>query len=288
MPDASGDNDHVRRLLTTASFELVPIGSFDRAVSELPANSRVTITCSPARGVDATLDSCERAVAHGHRVVPHIASRMVTDLRDVRRIAARLEAMNIDEVFVIAGDSTQPQGRYVDTVGFLTDLLDASAGRLRRVGVAAYPDGHPFIDRHALGELLLAKQQLLAAASVDGYATTQICFDAGVVRRWLEQSRATGLDLPIDLGMAGALDPLKLLRFGIQIGVGSSLRYLRKNTSTRRLLAPARYDPAQLLEPLVPSLAELGVDGLHLNTFNQVAASVKWRDEYRTDGKRAP
>ena len=48
--------------------------------------------------------------------------------------------------------------------------------------------------------------------------------------QWLAAERDSGLTLPVHLGIPGAVDPARLLRIGSRLGVGASLRYLRKNT----------------------------------------------------------
>ena len=67
------DMPHLRRLVTDAKIELIPMKSLEHARTELRPNSSISMTCSPAKGIDATLDESERLVAAGHRVTPHIA-----------------------------------------------------------------------------------------------------------------------------------------------------------------------------------------------------------------------
>jgi len=65
---------------------------------------------------------------------------------------------------------------------------------------------------------------------------------------------------------------------GLRLGVGSSLRYLKKNrTSLRRLLSTRGYTPDQLLLPLSGDFEELGIAALHVFTFNQVSATAQWQ-----------
>ena len=106
-----------------------------------------------------------------------------------------------------------------------------------------------------------------------------MCFDADAIRSWLTVERAAGLQLPIHLGIPGAVDRTKLLTMGARLGVGASLRFLKKNISTlTRMFAPGGYDPNQLLSPLAGDLEALGIEGLHIFTFNQIEATVEWRD----------
>ena len=178
---------------------------------------------------------------------------------------------------MIAGDEPEAAGPYADSLSFLRDLLEHDTG-LAHVGVAAYPDGHPFIDRAALHDALHAKQELFATAGVVGAATTQMCFDPARIRTWLSVERCDGLTMPVVVGIPGVVDRGRLLKMGVRIGVGVSLRYLRKNrTAMAALLAPGGYDPTELVHAIAQDAASLGVTALHSYTFNSVAATRAWQ-----------
>ncbi len=99
-----------------------------------------------------------------------------------------------------------------------------------------------------------------------------------VIRAWLRAERSAGLTLPIRLGLSGPVERTKLLTLGMRVGVGQSLRYLKKNGRglTGLLRGGDGYDPNQLLDALDADLEPLGVTGIHLFTFNQLGAAVDW------------
>ncbi|MEM7339622.1 MAG: hypothetical protein AAF467_13295 [Actinomycetota bacterium] len=263
-------------LIAGLTHELIPLKSVDAAIEALPPSSKVSVTCSPVKGIDTTIELTDRIRAAGHMAIPHISARMVEDADHVARIAAWLRTEDVGTMFLVGGDA-DPPGAYPDAISFLRDLLDADPG-LRTIGVTAYPDSHPLIDTDVLHEALHAKQALLAEAGVAGYASTQMCFDSGKIVSWLERERAAGLTLPIHLGVAGVVDRSKLMTMGVRLGIGSSLRYLKKNRNAiGRLLTSASFDPNKLLVPLSPHLEPLAVEGLHCFTFNQVDATVSWQ-----------
>ena len=67
-------------LLAQPRYEVFPSGSVEQAVADwVPPGMTVTVTASPARGLDATLDLTERLAARGYRVVPHLSARLVAD-----------------------------------------------------------------------------------------------------------------------------------------------------------------------------------------------------------------
>ena len=264
-------------LLAALCFELVPMKGVEAAIADLAPASTVSVTCSPAKGLGATLDVAGRLLDLGHDAVPHLAARQVEDREHVARLAAWIRRCGLREVIVIAGDAPRPAGSYVDAISFLRDLFEHDTG-LERVGVGAYPDGHPAIDRATLHEALHAKQALLAAAGVRGSATTQMCFEAKRIRTWLSVERCEGFTMPVTVGIPGVVDRGRLLKVGMRIGVGASLRYLRKNRAAMSaLLAPGGYDPTELVTAVASDAGELGVTALHSYTFNCVAETRAWQ-----------
>ena len=213
------------------------------------------------------------------RPIPHLAARMVTSKEQLRTLIEQLPEINVSEIFLVGGDAPEPFGPYSDSVQVLETILELDHG-LTHVGVTAYPDGHSFIDSQSLSDALHRKESLLAASNIAGHAATQMCFDPTAIRLWLSDERRRGLTLPIHLGIPGAVERTKLLSVGARLGVGASLRFLKKNRSTlTRMFAPGGYDPDKLLRPLNADLKELGIEGLHVFTFNQVENTVAWRDQ---------
>ena len=278
--DDTGADDPLtnrRRVIEATTFEIVPLTTVDEAIIALPPESSVSVTCSPVKGIAATRELVDRVRSAGHRAIPHLAARMVASRDEVADLARWLRRESIDSVFVIAGDAESPQGPYPDGTSLLRDLLAADPG-VTTIGVPAYPDGHPLIPDHDLDRALHDKQAVLADAGIGGWATTQMCFDPEQLVAWGERARAGGLELPIHLGVPGVVERTRLMSMGMRLGVGASLRFLRKNRrSIGRLLTAADYDPDSLIDPLTPELGRLGIAGLHCFTFNQVGATAGWR-----------
>jgi methylenetetrahydrofolate reductase (NADPH) len=270
---------HLATLVAELTYEIVPISTVDGAIEALPPRSNVSVTCSPTKGLDATLALSERVASRGHHAIPHLAARMVAGPRHAARLAAWCREHGITQAFIVGGDADAPV-HYRQASTFLEDLLAAEPG-LTTVGVTAYPDGHAIIDTAALNEALLRKQAILDQAGVDGYASTQMCFDPATIGSWLTARRADGLTMPIHLGVAGAVDRSKLMTMGVRLGIGTSLSFLKKNRrAIGGLLTKTDYSPSTLLNPLADQLEPLGVTGLHCFTFNQVAATAVWQREY--------
>ncbi len=261
-------------------FEVIPLKSLAEAEAALPAGARVSVTASPAKGLAVTQEITERLLADGMRAVPHISARMVRDRAHTAELAAWFRQAGVSTLFIVGGDA-DPPGGYHDAVEFLADLLGFDHG-LAVIGVTAYPDGHAFIDKHKLHKALHDKQALLAEAGIDGFCSTQMCFDPSTISRWIRAERDAGMSLPIHLGLSGVVDRAKLLTMGARLGIGDSLAYLRKNRKAiASMMTSLSYDPNDLLVPLSEDMAAHDVTGLHVFTFNQVAATDEWRRAQR-------
>lgn len=267
---------HRVALTDSLTFELVPLKSLDAAVQALPAGAEVSVTCSPTKGIQETQRVTGELQAQGFVPIPHIAARMVRDRTHTAEIAAWCRELGVKKIFVVGGDAELP-GEYLGAVEFLADFLTTNHG-VDTIGVTAYPDGHAFLSDEKVRSALHEKQRLLAAAGIDGYCSTQMCFDPDAIAKWLRVEREMGLTLPVHLGISGVVDKTKLLTMGARLGVGESLKYLRKNMSAVvKMMTTVSYDPNDLLLPLSSDLVDFGVTGMHVFTFNQVESTNKWR-----------
>ena len=252
-------------------FEIMPFARGEAQAAELPEPVRLTVTSSPRHGVDHTLDFCERIRALGHGVTPHIAVRMLRDRAHLETVLERVAAAGIDDLFVVGGDEKDPHGPYTGANDVLEILADH---RLRpaRIGVGAYPEGHPLIDEGTVDSVLARKNDLA------DYMATQLCFDADALLRWLERVRARGITLPLYAGVPGPIERRKLLEISTKVGVGTSLRFLRKQSGLLSLLRRPGHEADGLRKALAPRVGDPGLKlaGLHLYTFNELVSTWEW------------
>jgi methylenetetrahydrofolate reductase (NADH) len=269
-------HDARRRLIQAARYEVVPLKSLNDQIPHLPAGCSVSVTCSPTKGIEPTLELSARLNGDGHHAVPHIAARLVEGREHVEKIAARINEHAITEIFVVGGDP-DPVGPYVDGLSLMRDLLPL-CHTVRTVGVPSYPDHHTVIPDAALDEALLAKQALISELGLIGFTSTQMCFNVKTIEQWLVRQRERGLVLPVHLGVPGAVDRTRLISLGTRLGIGSSLRYLRKNSGAiLRMFSPTSYDPNKLIAPLSRRADELNITALHLFTFNSIESTAAWQ-----------
>jgi methylenetetrahydrofolate reductase (NADPH) len=261
-------------LLSRARYEVLPTASIvDDVTTHLPDGATVTVTASPVKGMETTLDVAERLAARGFDVVPHLAARMIGGRDHLGEITDRLRAAGVTKVFVPAGDAEPEGGSYRNALGLLEDLA-AAGNPFAEVGVTGYPESHPAIHDDLTIQAMWDKRH---------HATqivSNLTFDPAVLADWVRRVRARGVDLPILIGLPGPVERVKLLRMATKIGVGESARFLAKNGGLfARIAAPGGYDPLRLLGGAASTLErdDMNIAGLHLFTFNQVAETEAWR-----------
>jgi methylenetetrahydrofolate reductase (NADPH) len=257
-----------RRLLSAADFEVIPLSGVIEKAGAIPPGTTVSVTASPTRGMDPTIEVVSELQAKGYRTVPHLAARLVEDRRRLGAIIKRLDDAGVSQVFVVGGDG-EPHGDYADALSLLEDMAGLGHPFLE-VGIAGYPEGHPAIPTETLQQVLIDKQPHAT------YLVTQMCFDPETIVRWVAEMRAAGVTLPLRVGVPGAVTATRLLSIGARIGVGESMRYLSKNRGIAGLVRPGRYHPERMIGRLARFGGGLGLEGMHLFTFNQVEATVEW------------
>lgn len=251
-------------------FEVIPLpGIEDEVLQHLPAGATVTVTASPRRGLGPTLELATRLALRGVDAVPHLAARQVTGTTELRGILRDLDAAGVAEVFVVGGDLAEPVGEFTGAL----ELLQAmdSIGHELTVGIAGYPETHPLIVDDVAVQAMWDKQAHAA------YIVSQMAFEARVVLEWVRRLRRRGIVLPVLVGIAGPVGTTRLLRVGTRVGVGDSLRVLRKHRGMLRHL-PGAWTPGHLLDELDPAFADpgYGLAGLHVYTFNALPETARW------------
>lgn len=274
MDDATAQRIH--ETFAQPRYEIIPMKGVEQEIAYLPDNAVVTVTSSPTKGMDATLSLVSLLRRREHtRVVPHIAARLVVDTVHLKDLIQQLTDIGVNEVFVVAGDAPTPAGQFEGTVELLHAMADV--GHSLRVGITGYPESHAFIPDDTTVRMMHAKEP---------YAThivSQICYDPGVTARWIAAVRARGTQLPIYLGIPGAVDLAKLVRISLRVGIGDSVRYLRKQGGTVAKLVGG-YRPDALIDELAATLAdpEMHVAGWHMFTFNEIRRTEAWRQDLLT------
>lgn len=256
-------------------YEILPFGAGAEEAAALDEPVTLTITCSPRHGLDKTVELAAALRVHGHTIVPHVPAKMVRDHEHLDDVLRRLSDAGIDEIFLVGGDAAEPHGPFDSAVALLPAIHAHPLGP-KRIGIGAYPEGHPLIDPDTLRAALGAKSDLA------DYVVTQMCFDPDVLVDWIREARADGLTLPIYLGVPGAVDRRKLLEISMKVGVGQSVSFLRKQRGLRRLFTSPMAATSKLYTLLAPRIGDpaLGIAGFHWYTFNRLADTIAWEHEH--------
>lgn len=267
----------VEDLLRGARFELMPFDSFDEELTHLPGDATVAITTSPTLGLERTIERTEQAAADGWDVAPHIAARYVEDRNHLTEIADRLEAVGVTDLFVPGGDRDEPIGEFASSHQLLV-ALDELGYEFDEVGITGYPEGHEFLDEETLSEAMAKKEPYAT------YVVTQICYDPDLVVDWIDDIRARGVGLPVEVGIPGVMKYQRLLQISSKVGVGDSMKFLRKTSGIlgflRQLVGSrGKYEPDALVDGLAPHVDDdhYAIRGLHIYTFNQTPDTEDWR-----------
>jgi methylenetetrahydrofolate reductase (NADPH) len=261
-------------MLQRPRYEVFPAPSTEESVLEwVPTDLTVTVTASPAKGLDPTLDLTEKLTARDYRVVPHLSARLVRDDAHLADIVARLKSSGVDDVFIPAGDADPPAGRFDSALSLLGRLAEMDSPFFR-VGVTGYPESHPKIGDDITIQAMWDKRHHAT------YLVSNLCFDPATLRQWIIRVRARGVALPMFVGIAGPVDRTRLLRMAAKAGVAESARFLTGHTEWfLRLGTPGAYNPERLLARCGTTLADPAslVEGLHIFTFSQLRETEQWR-----------
>jgi methylenetetrahydrofolate reductase (NADPH) len=262
------DRGALRAVLADPIFELLPLKSIGDQIGQLPAGARVSVTASPNKGIDATLDWAIRLQAEGFRAIPHLSARMISSRAVLAGLLDRAREGGLSHAFVVGGDADEP-GEYLDGLSLLRAMAELGHP-FTTLGCPAYPQSHPDIPDVALAEALYVQ-----------HVTTQMDFDTGAIARWVRARRTEGFGPAVVIGVPGVADPQKLLSIAARIGVTDAKRFLVKNLRFVTGLAKSGgfYKPTGFVEDLAPLIADpsTGITGLHLYTFNAVEATEDWR-----------
>jgi methylenetetrahydrofolate reductase (NADPH) len=261
-------------LLRDPRYEVLPAKGTEQAVLEwVPRGMTVTVTASPVKGLDATIDLAEKLAASGYRVVPHLAARSVTGDEHLLDIVRRLKAAGCDDVFVPGGDATHPAGPFDSALPLLERLAEMGSP-FSRIGITGYPESHPKIHDDITIQAMWDKRRYAS------YIVSNVCFDAAQLSRWIQRIRARGVTLPLYVGLAGPAERTRLLRMAAVAGASESARFISRHpTWILRFWVPGGYSPDRLLDRAagVVTAPGSGVVGLHLFTFNQLQQTEQWR-----------
>ena len=249
-------------LLRSPRYEVIPAKGTEQAVVEwVPAGMTVTVTASPVKGLEPTIELAEK-----------LAARSVAGDAHLDDIVARLKACGVDDVFVPGGDAAHPAGPFDGALPLLERLAEMGAP-FSRIGITGYPESHPKIHDDITVQAMWDKRRYAT------YIVSNVTFDAAGLGRWIGRIRARGVTLPLYVGVAGPTERTRLLRMAAVAGASESARFITRHPGwILRFWVPGGYSPDRMLDRAAPVLTApgSGVAGLHLFTFNQIQQAEQW------------
>lgn len=279
---ASAHLGGLAQALRDVSYEVLPFkNTEEKVLAHVPANVPLTVTTTEAKGLEPTMDLTVRLNRAGYDAAPHLAARLVKDRTHLKDLLDRLHDSKVTSIFVIGGDSAEPSGEFADAAGLLEAIKDLGFD-FKSVGIAGYPEGHTKIDDEQL------RRSLELKAPYASHVITQLCFDASTTLRWARSTPSLGADLPVRVGIPGAINRQKLIRVSASLGLGQSARFLKKQQNMFwRFFMPGGYSPDRLIEGLAPEFAQPDaaaadtfLAGLHVFTFNELESTEAWRQAW--------
>ncbi|KHL26091.1 5,10-methylenetetrahydrofolate reductase [Croceibacterium mercuriale] len=243
-------------------------------------HTQIAVTFLPGEALEQRVAAARLVRQLGFEPIIHLSARRLTSEAELDTYLARVAAeAGLKRVFVIAGDPSQAEGPFEDSMQVIESGLLEKHG-ITIVGIGGHPEGHPAVDREQLWLWMERKVAALRARGILPLVVTQFGFDDDAIVDWVATLRARGIDVPVRLGVPGPAGIKRLLGFARRCGVGASATVLKKyGISLGSLLGSA--GPDRLVESLERKLGpDHGRVRLHFYPFGALTASADWINDY--------
>ena len=195
---------------------------------------------------------------------------------EVAGILDAYAAKGVEHVMALRGDPAEgPRADWTPTPGGLDYAIDVvNLARERgdfRIGVAAFPEGHPSAESlEADADVLVAK----AKAGAE-FAVTQMFFRAADYFGLVDRVRARGVDIPILPGIMPILNLAAIRRQSELIGAEVPEEIVERLSAAGPEPADIRAEGIAVAAELCQELLDGGAPGLHFYTLNRSKATLE-------------
>lgn len=195
---------------------------------------------------------------------------------EVAAILDAYAAKGVAHVMALRGDPAEgPRAEWIPTPGGLDYAVDVvKLARERgdfRIGVAAFPEGHPSAESlEADADVLVAK----ARAGAE-FAVTQMFFRASDYFGLVDRVRARGVDIPILPGIMPILNLAAIRRQSELIGAEVPEEIVERLSAAGPEPADIRAEGIAVAAELCQELLDGGAPGLHFYTLNRSKATLE-------------
>ncbi|HWJ66236.1 MAG TPA: methylenetetrahydrofolate reductase [NAD(P)H] [Nocardioides sp.] len=225
----------------------------------------------------------DKTVAITGRIARETALVPMAHLTCVGHTREELEAIldsyvaeGVSHVMALRGDPQEgPRADWTPTDGglnYAVELVELARSRGDfRVGIAAFPEGHPCAESlDADADVLVAK----ARAGAE-FAVTQMFFRASDYFDLVERVRARGVDIPILPGIMPILNLNAIRRQGELIGTSVPDDVVARISAFDGDPAAVRAEGIKIAAELCDELLAGGAPGLHFYTLNRSKATLE-------------
>jgi len=266
------------------SIEVMPrtLEKLENVRDHLPEGTRVYIAHIEGTPIEDMVATAKRLANDGYRVMPHFPARIIKDEATLADWIARYQGeANVTEALMLAGGVAEPHGAFDSSMQLLETGLFDKAG-FKRLHVAGHPEGNRDIDPKGgfanVESALKWKNDFNARTDADMAIVTQFAFDAGPIITWANDVQASGIDLPIHIGIAGPAKLQTLIKFAIACGVGPSLKVLQKRAmDVTKLVMP--YEPDDVVSALAAYKAAnpgFAIEKVHFFPLGGIKTNAAW------------
>ena len=280
-------NMHVKDFISGYSIEVIPksAAKIESFVDILPKKTRVYIAQTGKEDITSMVSTAKRLNDEGFTVMPHIAARMIKNQSMLNDwISMYQNEAGVDEALLLAGGTSKPVGDFDSSIQLIESGLFDKAS-FKRLHIAGHPEGCKDIDPDGgiknVSEALSWKQEFFKRTDASMAIATQFCFDADVVKKWADDIKKDGIDIPIHIGIAGPAKLQTLLKFSVECGIGASIKILTKRAKDiTKLLMP--YKPTQILKELAEYKSkdpELNIEQVHFFPIGGIKQTTDWLEE---------
>lgn len=284
-------NTHLKDFISGYSMEVIPktVAKTDSFRDILPKSTRVYLAHLKNEDIAQMVAAAKKLNHEGFTVMPHIPARVIKNQAMLSDwLSMYQNEAGVDEALLLAGGSPEPIGDYCSSIQLIESGLFDKAG-FKRLHIAGHPEGNKDIDPDGgiknVSEALSWKQEFLKRTDAKMAIATQFCFDANVVKKWADDIKDDGIDIPIHIGIAGPAKLQTLLKFSVECGIGSSMQILTKRAKDiTKLLLP--YKPTQVLKDLAEYKAKdpkFNIEQVHFFPFGGIKQTSDWVREVQND-----
>ena len=248
-------NEAVKNFLDGFSVEVTPkaASKIENFEDYVPSGTLIYIAHIEGTPIDEMVATAKKINDQGFCPMPHFPARIIKDKKVLDDWISRYKnEANVSNALLIAGGANKPYGEYDSSIQLIeSELFDKA--NFSNLHIAGHPEGSLDIDPDGstknVDHALSWKNEYSKRTDAKMAITTQFSFDADAVISWANSVKASGVDIPIHIGIAGPAKLQTLLRYSLECGVGASIKIIQKRAKDlTKLLLP--YKPTTIISQL--------------------------------------